>query len=538
VKKITIALAQINMTVGDVEANARKVMEVSRRARDEFEADLVIFPELTLVGYPPEDLLMRSGFRQWAESALYEIAKTVQGIDIVLGLPTDDARGVRNTVAVLRNGQVLARYHKHLLPNYSVFDEKRYFVHGENACVFECKGHKIGLTICEDVWQPEPIALTKQAGAELIININASPYRRGKQRERISTLEDRIVETGLPIVYVNSIGGQDELIFDGRSLVMDADRQIILQSPAFEESLDAFSWPGEYKPIIKSVENDLADIYQALVLGVRDYVDKNGFPGVLLGLSGGIDSALTLTIAADALGADRVNAVLMPSRYTLQMSLDDAAAECKALDVEYETISIELVFQQFLETLKPQFEGTKPDTTEENLQARSRGVILMALSNKTGRMLLTTGNKSEMAVGYATLYGDMAGGFAPLKDVSKLLVYELSHYRNTISPVIPERVITRPPSAELAADQKDSDSLPDYAVLDPILERFIEQDQAVDEIIAAGFDAATVRRIAIMVLRNEYKRRQAPPGVRITSRGFGKDRRYPITSGFHKKFYT
>lgn len=537
-KKITIALAQINMTVGDVEANARKVVEYSQQARDEFKADLIIFPELTLVGYPPEDLLLRPGFRQWAETALYEIAKDVQGIDAVLGLPTDDASGVRNTAVVLRDGHVLAQYHKHLLPNYSVFDEKRYFVRGRKPCVFDCKGKRIGVTICEDAWQPEPIALAKNAGAELIININASPFRRGKQLERIQTLHDRVVETGLPIVYVNSVGGQDELIFDGRSLVMDADQKIVLQSPAFEESLDVFSWPDEYQPVADAEENDHADIYQALVLGVHDYVEKNGFPGVLLGLSGGIDSALTLAVAADALGADRVSAVRMPSRYTMQMSLDDAAMQCEALGVAYETISIEPIFQQFLETLKPQFEGTKPDTTEENIQARSRGVILMALSNKTGRMLLTTGNKSEMAVGYATLYGDMAGGFAPLKDVSKLLVYELSRYRNSISPVIPERVITRPPSAELADDQKDSDSLPDYAVLDPILERFIEQDQTVDEIIAAGFEAETVRRVAIMVLRNEYKRRQAPPGVRITSRGFGKDRRYPITSGFHKKFYS
>lgn len=534
---LKIALAQINMTVGDVEANARKIAERSQQARDELNADLIIFPELTLVGYPPEDLLMRPGFRQWAETALYKIAKAVQGIDVILGLPTDDASGVRNTAVVLRDGHVLAQYHKHLLPNYSVFDEKRYFVRGREPCVFNCKGKNIGLTICEDAWQPEPIALARDAGAELIVNINASPFRRGKQLERIQTLQDRVVETGLPIVYVNSVGGQDELIFDGRSLVMNADQKIVLQSPAFEESLDVFTWPGDSQPVAETEENDLADIYRALVLGVHDYVEKNGFPGVLLGLSGGIDSALTLVVAADALGADRVSAVRMPSRYTLQMSLDDAAAECEALGVVYETISIEPIFQQFLETLKPQFEGTKPDTTEENIQARSRGVILMALSNKTGRMLLTTGNKSEMAVGYATLYGDMAGGFAPLKDVSKQLVYELSRYRNSISPVIPERVITRPPSAELADDQKDSDSLPDYVVLDPILERFIEQDQTVDEIIAAGFEAETVKRIAVMVLRNEYKRRQAPPGVRITSRGFGKDRRYPITSGFHKKFY-
>jgi len=538
VKKIKIALAQINMTVGDVEANAQKILEYTHRARDEYKADLVVFPELTLVGYPPEDLLMRPGFRQWAETALYKIAKSVQAIDVILGLPTDDASGVRNTAVVLRDGKVLVQYHKHLLPNYSVFDEKRYFVRGHEPCVFNCKGLNVGLTVCEDAWQPEPIALARDAGAELIVNINASPFRRGKQRERIQTLKDRVVETGLPMVYVNSVGGQDELIFDGRSLAMNADQKIILRAAAFEESLDILTWPSDNQPIAEAEENDLADIYQALVLGVHDYVEKNGFPGVLLGLSGGIDSALTLAVAVDALGADRVNAVRMPSRYTLQMSLDDAAAQCDALGVNYETISIEPVFQQFLETLQPQFEGTKPDTTEENIQARSRGVILMALSNKTGRMLLTTGNKSEMSVGYATLYGDMAGGFAPLKDVSKLLVYELSRYRNSISPIIPERVITRPPSAELADDQKDSDSLPDYAVLDPILERFIEQDQAVDEIVAAGFDADIVRRVAIMVLRNEYKRRQAPPGVRITSRGFGKDRRYPITSGFHKKFYT
>ena len=534
--RLTIAIAQIDMMVGDVAQNARKIEDYCARARDELTADLIVFPELSLSGYPPEDLLLRESFIQWCESALYSLLPRVKGIDVVMGLPWRDAEGLRNAAVVLRDGEIIARYYKQILPNYAVFDEKRYFVHGHETCIFTCKGVKVGVTICEDIWQPEPVAQAAEASAELIVNINASPFRRGKYEERIQTLRDRVAETGLPIIYVNTVGGQDELVFDGQSLVMDAWSKACFQAPAFTEHFARFDWPDGVAPVQLDKPDELEQTYQALVLGVRDYVGKNGFPGTLLGLSGGIDSALTLAIAVDALGAKNVNAVMMPSRYTATMSLEDAEAEAQLLGVEYQSISIESVFKTFLDLLKPVFKNLPADSTEENIQARCRGIILMAMSNKTGRMLLTTGNKSEMAVGYATLYGDMAGGFAPLKDVSKLLVFELARYRNRFEKVIPERVITRPPSAELSADQKDSDSLPPYEILDPILERFIEFDQSVPDIIQAGFEAATVKRVANMVLRNEYKRRQAPPGVRITQRGFGKDRRYPITSGYQRFF--
>ncbi len=538
-----IALAQINFCVGDIEANSKKIKDYAKLARDEMGADLVIFPELAVTGYPPEDLLLRPGFLESARKAVYRLAATVQGIDIVLGMPFEDNGGLRNAAVVLRGGKTLCRYSKQRLPNYRVFDEKRYFQAGNEAVVFACKGLNIGLTVCEDIWHPQPALLAKQAGADVIININASPYSLDKHKDRIRVLQQRVAETGLPIIYLNCVGGQDELVFDGGTMIMGATQQLLLTTERFAETLIDVSWPPQTQPgtainTATDNTNELADIYKALVTGVHDYVRKNGFPGVLLGLSGGIDSAMTLAIAVDALGAKNVNAVMMPSRYTAQMSLDDASEQATTQGVEYAEVSIEPIYEQFVKTLEPLFVGTKTDTTEENIQARSRGVVLMALSNKTGRMLLTTGNKSEMAVGYATLYGDMAGGFAPLKDVSKTLVYELARYRNTLDPVIPERVITREPSAELSADQKDSDSLPPYDILDPILERFIEHDQSVEEIAAAGFDAELVKRVATMVLRNEYKRRQAPPGVRITSRGFGKDRRYPITSGYVKKFVT
>jgi len=534
-EKLTIALAQINTLVGDVAHNADRVIEQAQRARDELDADLIVFPELTLSGYPPEDLLFRNSLIEWCEQELFRVAQQLRGIDVIVGLPWRDANGLHNAAFVLHQGGIVQRYFKQQLPNYAVFDEKRYFVPGSETCTFRCKGRKIGVTICEDIWHTGPALAAKDAGADLLINLNASPFHADKHAERIENLRYRVDETGLPIVYVNAVGGQDELVFDGRSLVMNAHGEVTLQCPAFEESLTTATWPLQQASDVAPADR-VADVYHALVLGVRDYVTKNGFPGALLGLSGGIDSALTLAIAVDALGADNVNAVMMPSRYTSQMSLDDAAAEAETLGVEYQIISIEPAFQTFLEILKPVFEGLPADTTEENLQARSRGVILMALSNKSGRILLTTGNKSEMSVGYATLYGDMAGGYAPLIDCAKTLVYDLARYRNSLSPVIPERVITRPPSAELAPDQQDSDSLPPYEILDPILERFIELDQSVEEIIEAGFDAATVRRVAGMVLRNEYKRRQAPPGVRITRRGFGKDRRYPITSGYSRRF--
>ncbi len=535
-EQLRIALAQVNPLVGDVQGNARMVIDTACRARDQQQADLVVFPELTLCGYPPEDLLHRHSLIQWCRRALDEIAAAVSGIDVIVGLPWPSRKGLRNAAVVLRDGEVVARYFKQRLPNYGVFDEKRYFHAGKKACVFDCRGVRVGVTICEDIWSAGPAAKAVEAGADLIVNLNASPYHICKQPQRLATLRARSEETGLPIIYVNAVGGQDELVFDGQSVVVDGAGEPVWQAPDFDECLHTVAFPLQVAAAPVGAGCDQGQIYRALVTGVRDYVRKNGFPGVLLGLSGGIDSALTLAIAVDALGADNVNVVLMPSRYTSQMSIDDAIAQAETLGVAHETISIEPAFEAFQQMLAPSFEGYVVDVTEENVQARCRGIILMALSNKTGRMLLTTGNKSEMAVGYATLYGDMAGGFAPIKDVSKLLVYELARYRNRSGEVIPERVLTRPPSAELAPDQKDSDSLPPYEVLDPILERFIEQDQSIDEIVAAGFEREMVVRIAGMVLRNEYKRRQAPPGVRITQRGFGKDRRYPITSGFARLF--
>ncbi|WP_018953021.1 NAD+ synthase [Thioalkalivibrio sulfidiphilus] len=537
---LKIALAQVDLLVGDVEGNAERIRDWVFKARDELGADLVLFPELAITGYPPEDLLLRASLHARTERALHKLAHEVRGIDVVLGAPVSDERGLHNSALLLRDGAIAARYDKQILPNYSVFDEKRYFVPGHEACVIQVRGVPLGLTVCEDIWQPEPAARAREAGARLILNINASPYHRGKREERLQTLRARVRETGLPLLYLNLVGGQDELVFDGQSLVVGGEGEVRQSLPAWHECLslvivdcppgDAPLQPraGEQAPIA----DEAAELYQALVTGVRDYVSKNGFRGAVLGLSGGIDSALTLCIAVDALGADAVEAVMMPYRYTASMSVEDARSQARTLGVRYREIPIEPMVEAFLTALAPEFEGLPRDTTEENIQARCRGVILMAISNKTGRMLLTTGNKSEMAVGYATLYGDMAGGFAPLKDVSKLWVFRLAEYRNTLGAAIPRRVIERPPSAELAPGQQDSDSLPPYEVLDPILERFVEQDQSVEQIVRAGFDEATVQRVATLVLRNEYKRRQAPPGVRVTRRGFGKDRRYPITSGY------
>jgi NAD+ synthase (glutamine-hydrolysing) len=540
-RQIRVALAQTNPVVGDVEGNAQAILEFAEQARDEHQADLVVFPELAMTGYPPEDLLLRPSLLEWCDRELTRLREQLTGITAVIGLPVREAEGLYNSAVVLRDGRELVRYHKQLLPNYSVFDERRYFMPGTEAAVFETAGVKVGITVCEDIWQPEPALKASSAGAELIVNLNASPFHQGKYEERINTLENRVNETGCPIVYVNMVGGQDELVFDGESLVMSSHKGLLYRGPAFEESLTAVDVPIGHPELSRHVDlsprpdND-ALVYRALVMGVRDYINKNGFGGAVIGLSGGIDSALTLAIAVDALGASQVEAIMMPSRYTADMSKDDAHAEAELLGVDYRVIPIEPAFESFLGMLEDEFRGLPVDATEENIQARCRGIILMAISNKTGRMLLTTGNKSEMAVGYATLYGDMAGGFAPLKDVVKTQVYRLARYRNSISPVIPERVITRPPSAELAPDQKDEDSLPPYDVLDSILQFFIEQDWPVQKIISAGYDEETVRRVASMVLNNEYKRRQAPPGVRVTSRAFGKDRRYPITSGYKRLF--
>jgi len=535
---LRIALAQLNLFVGDVAGNTQRVIASSAEARDRLQADLVLFPELSLSGYPPEDLLFHNGLRQQVKAALERVRQETSGIHVVAGYPEYVEGDIYNAAAVLRDGVKVANYRKQELPNYAVFDEKRYFKSGRDACVVEIKGIRVGLIICEDVWFSNPARAAKEQGAQVIVVINGSPYSLRYQERREEVVRERVRETGLPIVYVNLLGGQDELVFDGGSFVMNAQGKVVQRVPPYVEGLfpvDIDLVDGRAVPHPAHVEPPLseeASVYNALVLGVRDYVTKHRFPGIVLGLSGGIDSALTLAIAVDALGSDRVAAVMMPSRYTSQMSLDDAAAQAKMLNVRYDVISIEGMFAAALESLKDVFAGRQPDTTEENIQARSRGLLLMAISNKTGRMVLTTGNKSEMAVGYATLYGDMAGGFAPIKDCNKMLVYRLANYRNSVSLVIPQRVIDRPPSAELRPDQKDSDSLPPYDVLDAILELFIEDDLSVDDITARGFDRETVGRVLDMVKRNEYKRRQAPPGVRISARAFGRDWRYPITSGY------
>jgi NAD+ synthase (glutamine-hydrolysing) len=536
-----IALAQINLLVGDVQGNAARIVAVARSAATQLGADLVLFPELALSGYPPEDLLFHRGFRRQIEAGLARVGAEAGTAAVLVGFPEYSGRDIYNSAALIGAGEIAAIHRKAELPNYKVFDEKRYFRPGAQPTVAEVKGFRLGVLVCEDIWEPEAAQLARSAGAELLVVINASPYEIHKQREREEVARARVRDVALPLAYVNLVGGQDELVFDGNSFVMDAAGTVVLRAPPFEEGsfLARFERDanGRIAPRAAEVVAELADeasVYRALTLGVRDYVAKHAFPGVVMGLSGGVDSALTLAIAVDALGSERVQAVMMPSRYTSAMSLEDAAQQARTLRVRYSVLSIEALFESTLATLKDEFAGRAPDATEENIQSRCRMVLLMAMSNKTGRMLLTTGNKSEMAVGYATLYGDMAGGFAPIKDCSKSLVYRLANYRNSLSRVIPERVIERAPTAELRPDQKDSDSLPPYEVLDPILEAFIEEDLSVDEIEARGFDRATVARVLDLVKRNEYKRRQAPPGVRVSRRAFGRDWRYPITSGYRR----
>ncbi|MGI9225547.1 MAG: NAD+ synthase [Woeseiaceae bacterium] len=535
---VTVALAQLDLVVGDVDGNTARILEFAARARDDLRADLVVFPELSVCGYPPEDLLFHSGLRKSVEKSLAEIRESVRGIAVLVGFPEYEGDQTYNSCAVFSDGEVLCHYRKCSLPNYAVFDEERYFTAGKSAAVFTLNGIRIGLNICEDIWHQAPIPASRTAGAECVIVINGSPYEVNSQRHRESVAAARVGEAGIPIVYLNMVGGQDELVFDGGSFMMATQGDIRFRAPPFEEGLYSVvlrGAPGGVEPEYGEVAELLADeasVYRALVTGTRDYVKKHGFGGVVLGLSGGIDSALVMAIACDAIGADNVRAVMMPFRYTSTMSQEDAARQAATMGVNYDVIPIAPIYDATVEQLAPIFEGRKPDVAEENIQARCRGMLLMAISNKTGRMLLTTGNKSEMAVGYATLYGDMAGGFAPIKDCRKSLVYKLATYRNTLGEVIPERVITREPSAELRPGQKDSDSLPDYEILDPILEAFIEQDLSVDEITARGYERDTVIRVLQMVKHNEYKRRQAPPGIRISSRAFGRDWRYPITSWY------
>ena len=540
---VNIVMAQINPLVGDIEGNVAKVIESTITSQQQHNADLVVFPELTLCGYPPEDLLLRSSMDVRIADALLLLAAQSFTATIVVGYPKREGGAHYNMVGVLQQGQWIAEYAKQHLPNYQVFDEKRYFEAGKAATVFDFHGVPTALSICEDIWHDEPLLQAKAAGANLLININASPFHQSKQQERIDLLSHRAKQGDMAIVYVNQVGGQDELVFDGGSFVVNADGQCPIQAPLYEEGLflaqcacvpnmSEVSFMGSVDSVAPPM-CDLSIVYQALVLGLRDYVNKNRFQKVVLGLSGGIDSALTLAIAVDALGADKVTAIMMPFLYTSELSKEDAAEQAKRLGVQYDSIAIEGVYSAFMSSLEQQFSGLPTDLTEQNLQARCRGVLLMAISNKTGCLVLTTGNKSELAVGYSTLYGDMAGGFDALKDVPKTMVFELAKYRNSMGDeVIPLSVIERPPSAELAPDQKDEDNLPPYEVLDQILERYIEHDQSADAIVNAGFDKETVYRVIRLVDMNEYKRRQSPVGVRISKKGFGRDRRYPITNGW------
>jgi NAD+ synthase (glutamine-hydrolysing) len=535
---LRIALAQLNVVVGDVMGNVACIRAAIHEARDQRSADLVVFSELAVCGYPPEDLLFQAGLRQQVMAALEEIRTDARGIAVLIGYPEYQDDLIFNSAAFFCEAQRIANYRKHCLPNYSVFDEERYFAAGDEAVVVEYKGIPIGLTICEDVWEPEPCIKAAQAGARLLISINGSPFKLGKQQLRETVIAQRCDDVCLPVIYQNMVGGQDELVFDGGSFVFGADGSCVMRAKAFTEGLFCAEFvdengqlatrPGTVAPLLSDDES----IYTALVVGVRDYVTKNGFPGVVLGLSGGVDSALTLAIAVDALGADAVQAVMMPYRYTADISLADAREQARVLGVDYKVLPIESTVSATTATLAEMFAGLPVDATEENIQSRSRGMLLMAISNKTGRMVLATGNKSEMAVGYATLYGDMNGGFAPIKDCTKTLVYRLARYRNSIGEVIPARVIEREPSAELAPDQKDSDSLPPYEILDPILDALMVEDCSVDDIVSRGFDREIVVQVLTMVRRNEYKRRQSAPGVRISGRAFGRDWRYPITSGF------
>ncbi|GGE33293.1 NAD+ synthase [Halopseudomonas oceani] len=535
---LRIVMAQLNMRVGDIPGNLERIIEASRHARDELGARVIVFPELSLCGYPPEDLLLRSSMQARISRALDRLCAEVHGIYVVVGYPWQDGALCYNMAAVIADGRILASYAKQQLPNYRVFDEKRYFTEGQDACCLEIDGLSVAITVCEDIWHPQPMAQARDAGARLMLNLNASPFHMDKQREREAMLAERAAEGAMPIIYVNQVGGQDELVFDGGSVAVDTDGQIACRVAPFCEGLYPVDVQFDDAQVrlrqgaLAAMPEVEASVYQALVTGVRDYVNKNRFKGVVLGLSGGIDSALTLAVAVDALGAERVEAVMMPYHYTSGMSLEDAEAQARTMHVTYRVLPIAPMVEAFMQTLEPVFEGLPRDTTEENLQARCRGTLLMALSNKTGSLVLTTGNKSEMAVGYATLYGDMAGGFDVLKDVPKTLVFRLAEYRNTLGAVIPQRVIDRPPSAELAPDQKDEDSLPPYPVLDEILRLYIEHDLSASAIIAAGFDEDQVKRVVRLVDLNEYKRRQAAVGARVTQRGFGRDRRYPITSGW------
>ena len=553
---LPISVAQLNFMVGDMPGNARKIIDAAHAAYAQ-GSRLLLTPELSICGYAAEDLFLRPSFIAACDDAVKTVATELAGLKdmvVVVGHPSGGDTRTRsvavqkrfNMASVLRHGVVEQTYAKRELPNYQVFDERRYFSPGQGVCVFEVEGVTVGLLICEDAWFEEPARLAKEAGAEVLAVINASPFHVGKGGERVARMAERAHATGLPLIYAHLVGGQDEVVFDGASFALQADGTVAMQAEGFKENLPSVQVQRAQGAInfvvdaaaIAAPSEPLAQLWHALVLGVRDYVGKNGFPGILLGLSGGIDSALVLAIAVDALGAANVRSVMMPSPYTADISWIDARDMAQRMNVRYDEISIVPEFEAFKASLAAEFKGLPEDTTEENIQARIRGVILMALSNKFGSIVLTTGNKSEMATGYCTLYGDMAGGFAVIKDVAKTTVFALARWRNLNDPYgtganpIPDRIITRPPSAELRPDQTDQDSLPPYEVLDAIIERYMENDQAIDDIVAAGFPRADVERVVRLIRINEYKRRQAPVGIRVTHRSFGKDWRYPITSKF------
>lgn len=528
---IKIALAQVNFTVGALNKN----FDIVRQSiKDNLSADLIVFPELGIAGYPPEDLLFRPDLYSELEEFENQLLDLSKQVAILIGHPETDGDQYFNALSLYVNGHKQATYRKHNLPNYGVFDEKRYFQPGQETVVVEFKQHRLGLLICEDLWTPEPVRAAKEAGADIIVSINGSPYEEYKYPQRLQVLKARCQEVGLPLVYVNAIGGQDELIFDGNSMVLNKDGEPCVTLPHCKEKVEVVEM--KKREVLTRALVQQPDLYEAmysgLVLALRDYVEKNGFPSVLLGLSGGIDSALTLAIAVDALGPKRVHAVMMPYRYTASISVEDAQEQANTLGCDFNVVPIEPMVSVYQEQLEPLFENKAADTTEENLQARCRGVLLMALSNKHGSLLLTTGNKSELAVGYCTLYGDMCGGFAPIKDLPKSLVYALSKYRNTKNQVIPERVITREPSAELAPDQKDQDSLPPYEVLDEIIDGYVERDLTVADLVASGYQVEDVKRVVKLIERSEYKRKQGAVGPKVTRRNFSKDRRMPITHGF------
>lgn len=533
---LTLALAQSTFVVGDIAGNTKKIIEQAHTAREK-GAQIIVFPELALTGYPPEDLLLRPSLAIRVNAALAEIA-AIEGIVVVVGYPLNEGKKRFNSAGVFAQGQQRGTYRKQKLPNYSVFDEARYFESGKDSVIFEISGRKVGLLICEDIWHRQPIKTLKENGAELVLVLNASPFQIGKQELRRSLLTHRAQENSIAIASVNLVGGQDDLVFDGGSIAVNPDGQIAAEAGRFESELLLVNFDLEQRVFVAQEPikplPKLAEIYQALVLAVSDYVNHSGFPGVIIGLSGGIDSALCLAIAVDALGAERVNAVMMPYTYTAAMSIEDAEAQAQRLNVGFHVAEIHHIVDSFTQTLAPLFGDAAVDSTEENLQARARGTLLMALSNKFGHLVLTTGNKSEMAVGYATLYGDMAGGYDVLKDVYKTQVYELAAFRNSLeeTPVIPERVITRPPSAELRPDQTDQDSLPPYDILDAILYGYIERDKSLDALVEQGFDRTTVQHVIRLVDRNEHKRKQAAPGPRISGRAFSRERRYPLVNGW------